>query len=316
MRLFIGDKNLSSWSLRPWLLMKHAGIPFEEHVMLFDRPDWRTAMGALSPSGRVPVLHDGALVIGDSLAIAEYLAERHPGLWPADSSVRAVARSISSEMHAGFPHLRRDLSMDVTARIPKRPFATETRVEVERILAIWATALVGGGPFLFGAFSIADAMFAPVVFRFRTYGVEITNAPAREWAERMLALPSMKEWEAGAAAEVVARVPDIPSPTSASHAYAVIFTSSLKPHQEYERMALEMEELAALQPGYLGFESARNPDGVGISVSYWSSLEAIRQWKDFAAHRDAQARGQNDFYERYEVRVCSVDRGYTFTARS
>lgn len=314
MQLVIGDKNLSSWSMRPWLLMKQAGIAFDEKVMLFHEANWRNEIIGVSPSRRVPVLIDGDLSIWDSLAIAEYLAEKKPELWPRDAKKRARARAVSAEMHSGFPNMRRDLSMDVTARHPKKTFAAETAQEIARVHEIWAAA---EGPFLFGDFSVADAMYAPVVWRFRTYGVSIDDAKARAWYEHMLALPSMKAWEADAIEEVK-NAPKGHDPTSAQHAYAVIFTSQRKAHsdEEYGATAERMEELAKKQPGYLGIESARNTDGFGITVSYWSSLEAIKGWKDVAEHQAAQARGRELFYERYEVRVCSVERGYKFPARS
>lgn len=323
MLLVLGNKNLSSWSLRPWLLLRHAGVAFTERVMPFEAEGWRDAITALSPTRRVPVLHHGDLVVWDSLAISEYVADAFPeaGLWPSDRAARAVARSVSAEMHSGFPNMRRDLSMDVVARHPRRPFSRETEDEVARVRAIWAECR---GPFLFGRFSVADAMFAPVVWRFRTYGIELDGA-ARDYQETMLALPPMREWEQAAMAEVEAlaaaaaaraaagstRPPDA---RSAQHCFAVIFSSKRTKElaEVYAEAAQAMEELAAKQPGFLGFESARGPDGFGITVSYWDSLEAIRQWKDVPAHAAVQAQGKQSFYERYEVRVCTVERGYKF----
>lgn len=315
MKLVIGDKNLSSWSMRPWLLMKQAGISFEEQVMLFDRPEWRSEIVALSPSRRVPALHDGDLVLWDSLAICEFIAEQRPELWPRDARVRAVARAVSAEMHAGFANMRDDLSMDVTAREPTGGLSTETAADVARVKQIWSESLArSGGPFLFGDFSVADAMYAPVVWRFRTYGISIEDPRARAWYEHMLDLPAMREWEGGAIAEVAGAKPKMPSPNSATHTFAVIFSSQRTDHDgdDYEETAARMEELASRQPGYLGIESARNPDGFGITVSYWGSLAAVKAWRDVAEHAAAQARGRKDFYERYEVRVCTVERGYKF----
>ena len=321
--LVIGNKNLSSWSLRPWLLLRHAGVKFAERVMPFEAEGWRDAIAALSPTRRVPVLHHGELVVWDSLAICEYVADAFPeaGLWPSERAVRAVARSVSAEMHSGFPSLRRDLSMDVVARHPRRPFSRETEDDLARVEAIWAACQ---GPFLFGRFSIADAMFAPVVWRFRTYGIELDGA-ARDYQETMLALPAMREWEQAAMAEVEAlavaagaraeagatRPPDA---RSAQHCFAVIFSSQRTKErpEAYAAAAKAMEELAAKQPGFLGIESARDPDGFGITVSYWDSLEAIRNWKDVPAHAAVQAKAKQSFYERYEVRVCAVERGYKF----
>lgn len=316
MRLIVGDKDLSSWSLRPWLAMRHTGIPFDEQVMLFEQEDFRDAIAAVSPSRRVPVLHDGDLVVWDSLAICEHVAERFPEarLWPSDPRERSLARAVSSEMHAGFTSLRADLPFDVTARVPRRALSVETEAEVRRIQEIWARAK---GPFLFGDFSIADAMFAPVVFRFRTYDVPIDDPVARAFHERMLALPAMREWERAAEAEVdrrrAAARPPTPPPRSAQDVYAVVFSSQLRgAPAAYDATAARMVELAREQPGYLGIESVRGADGFGITVSYWSSLEAIRRWKDHPEHQRAQRDGRSSFYSRYDLRVCRVDRAYRF----
>jgi glutathione S-transferase len=329
LRLIVGNKNLSSWSLRPWVLLTHAGIPFDEEVRLFETDRWRETIGDVSPSGRVPVLLDGDLAVWESIAIAEYVADRFPekALWPRDRVARAHARAVSAEMHAGFPHMRRDLSMDVAARYPRRRLAAETERDVRRVQAIWsdcrarATGRGAEGPFLFGAFSIADAMFAPVVFRFRGYDVPfpVEHAAARAYQETMLALPAMQAWERDARAEVDEASSRghghrLASPTSAQHVYAVIFSSKRRSghDEEYERVAASMEELARRQPGFLAVETARGADGLGITVSYWDSLEAIRAWKSEPEHLAAQARGKTEFYERYEIRVASVERGYRF----
>ena len=308
--LFIGNKNLSSWSLRPWLVLRHAGMPFEERMLRFEEPGWRTSIREISPTCTVPVLHDGDLVIGDSLAICEYLAEERPELWPADRVLRARARAVAAEMHSGFTSLRRDLPMDVSARVPHAARSAETEQAIARVLAIWNARL---GPFLFGEFSIADAMFAPVVFRFRTYDVPLSGAAAG-YAATMLALPGMQEWAAAAALET--RPAGAPDPTSAEHCWAVIFTSQLGTGErvaDYGPTTMAMEELAAKQPGYLGMESARGEDGLGITVSYWGSLAAISSWKSVAEHRVAQERGRSSFYDRYEVRICNVERSYRFS---
>lgn len=206
--LVIGDKNLSSWSLRAWLLMKHAEIPFIEEKIRLRQPDMQDAIKAHSPSGLVPALKTPDGVIWDSLAIAEFLNESHPAaqLWPPDRRARAVARSVSAEMHAGFANLRATMPLDFVNRIVGRtPVAAAAR-EIERIVHIWTECretFGGGGPFLFGRFSIADAMYAPLVSRFRTYGVEIAGL-AKDYADMLWALPAMREWEAGAAHEVEA----------------------------------------------------------------------------------------------------------------
>jgi glutathione S-transferase len=203
--LVIGNKNYSSWSMRPWLVLRQAGIPFEEVRIPLYRPEAAVELAAWSPSGKVPALHDGAVRVWDSLAICEYLAERFPDkqLWPADASARAVARSISAEMHAGFGALREHMSMNIRARYPGRGRTPECLADIERILEIWADCRArfgGGGDFLFGHFGIADAMFAPVVLRFRTYGVALEGA-ARDYAEAVLALPTLQAWVADAETE-------------------------------------------------------------------------------------------------------------------
>jgi heme-degrading monooxygenase HmoA len=227
--------------------------------------------------------------------------------------------------------MRRDMSMDVAARFPARAMSRETEEDVTRVQAIWtecrarAASIEGeeAGPFLFGRFSIADAMFAPVVWRFRTYGVAL-SVGARDYYETMLDLPSMKAWERDAIAEAkalaeagaaaAAQPNRTPDPRSAKHCFAVIFSNQRKRggDEAYEAAAAAMVELAARQPGFLGIESARGTDGFGITVSYWDSLEAIRQWKDEPSHAAVQAEGKKSFYERYELRVCNVERGYKF----
>ena len=188
MLLVIGNKNYSSWSLRPWLAMKVLGLAFDEKRIPLDTPGTKQEILRYSPAGKVPCLVDGSLAIWDSLAILEYLAERHPQLWPADAAERARARSISAEMHSGFANLRNHMGLNVRRRYPGRGRTPEVLEEIKRIDAIWSQAK---GPFLFGAFGAADAMYAPVVLRFRTYEVRVSN---REYAEAMLALPAMREW--------------------------------------------------------------------------------------------------------------------------
>lgn len=201
--LLIGEKNNSSWSLRPWLVLTEAGLPFDEQVVSL-RPDaGKAARFAGLPAGRVPCLaHDG-LVVWDSLAICEYLAERHPGLWPAEAAARAWARSICAEMHAGFQALRGEMSMDVRARRPQRRRSPALLADIARVERLWTETRArfgAGGPLLFGGFTIADAFYAPVAFRFRTYGVAPGGA-AGEYLAALLALPGMRAWERAAADE-------------------------------------------------------------------------------------------------------------------
>lgn len=201
-RLYIANKNYSSWSLRPWLLMRERAIPFEEQRVVFgDEPAWR-AFRAISPSGKVPCLVDGATIVWDSLAITEYLAERHAGVWPAEPAARAFARSAAAEMHSGFAELRNRCSMScgIRARLHESPPAL--RGDVDRINALWNDGLDRfGGPFLAGsAFGAVDAFFAPVAFRVQSYGLALDAAGAA-YAARLLALPAMRAWYADALAE-------------------------------------------------------------------------------------------------------------------
>jgi glutathione S-transferase len=188
MLLVIGNKNYSSWSLRPWLAMKVHGIPFDEKRIPLYAAGSKEEIARYSPAGKVPILKDGATVLWESLAILEHLAERYPRLWPRDAAERARARSLAAEMHAGFAKLREHMSMNVRKRYPGKGRTPEVLADVARITAIWAAAK---GPFLFGDFSAADAMYAPVVLRFRTYAVE---GPNPKYMDAMLALPAMREW--------------------------------------------------------------------------------------------------------------------------
>jgi glutathione S-transferase len=203
--LVIGNKNYSSWSLRPWLLMKHSGIPFEEVRVPLYIAGYKETLRKYTPSGKVPVLVDGGFTVWDSLAIAEYLAERYPErqLWPADSTQRAVARSISAEMHSGFAPLRSKMSMNCRGSFPGVGRTVEVAADIERIQRIWTDCrdrFGAIGPYLFGTFTIADAMYAPVILRFKTYAVQLTAA-ARLYADAILALPALQEWIEAAKAE-------------------------------------------------------------------------------------------------------------------
>jgi glutathione S-transferase len=198
--LVIGNKNYSSWSLRPWLALKFLDLDFEEKRIALDRPDTKQEILKHNPAGKVPCLIDGTTTVWDSLAILEYLAERHPRLWPAQAGERARARAVSSEMHSGFPNVRSHMPMNVRNRFPGKGRTAEVDVEIERIEAIWEAAKK---PFLFGAFSAADAMFAPVVLRFRTYEPPLPPA-CRAYMEAVLGLPAMREWIAAAGREAEA----------------------------------------------------------------------------------------------------------------
>jgi glutathione S-transferase len=200
--LYLGNKNYSSWSLRGWLAVKLAGIPFEERMVALSgaaHPEWRS----FSPTARVPVLHDGDVVVWDSLAIAEYLAERRPGMWAADATARAWSRSIAAEMHSGMGALRNEMTMCIREHIDVRPWSPDLAANVARVLEIWNEGrrrFGADGPFLAGDFTLADAFYAPVAFRFRTYGV-VAEGPAAGYLAALLAHPWLREWEAAALAE-------------------------------------------------------------------------------------------------------------------
>jgi glutathione S-transferase len=206
LKLLIGNKNYSSWSLRPWLAMKVAGIGFEETLIALDAPDFTARVTALSGGARrVPVLIDGDTRVWESLAILEYLAERFPqaGLWPAQQRARAHARAIAAEMHAGFAPLRRHLPMNVRRPVMARALDAAAAADAARIEAIWNSCRAqfgAGGPFLYGAFGAADAMYAPVVWRFHTYAVEVSPAVAA-YMRAVLALPASIEWREAARRE-------------------------------------------------------------------------------------------------------------------
>ncbi len=197
LELVIGDKNLSSWSMRPWLVLKKSGLPHKETQILLDRPNTAREIQKHSPSGKVPVLHHGKTTVWDSLAIAEYLAELAPEaqLWPRQASQRAVARSYVAEMHSGFSSLRSQLSMDIQLRIQIRHLTSGTISDIERILELWQLALkASGGPFLFGNFGIVDAFYAPVVMRFVSYGIKIKNKQVLKYLEKIQNDNDVADW--------------------------------------------------------------------------------------------------------------------------
>ena len=205
--LIIGDKNFSSWSLRPWIALKHFEIPFAEERVRLRQLESKAEILRHSPSGKVPALKDGDRVVWDSLAILDYLAEKHPekSFWPKDEAARAEARSVSAEMHSGFATLRNEMPMDLLSRLPSPPIGKALEADIRRIVAIWQRCRGrhgAKGPFLFGSFCNADAMFAPVATRFRTYGVDLSNfgddGTAQTYADTILALPAMAEWTGGA----------------------------------------------------------------------------------------------------------------------
>jgi glutathione S-transferase len=200
--LYIGNKNYSSWSLRPWVLMRALSIPFTERLMQFAPGSSWSKFRSFSPNGRVPCLHDGRTVVWDSLAIVEYLAERHPGVWPADASMRAWARCAASEMHSGFTELRGRCSMTCGVRLKLKEIGTALRADIARIDELWTEGVARfGGPYLAGArFTAVDAFFAPVVFRAQSYDLPLSPT-ARAYADHMLAEQAMRDWYAAAIAE-------------------------------------------------------------------------------------------------------------------
>lgn len=205
MKLVIGNKNYSSWSLRPWLLLEHFAVPYEEVRIALYRPESRAEILRYSPSGHVPVLIDGPVTVWDSLAISEYVAETASarGAWPAERPRRALARSIAAEMHSGFAVLRHAMPMNVRARERRVVMTPELADDIARVQAIWRScreSSAGDGPWLFGSFSIADAMFGPVAYRFQTYGVAC-DGPVAAYLRALLDHPAMRRWAAAAEVE-------------------------------------------------------------------------------------------------------------------
>jgi glutathione S-transferase len=203
--LLIGNKNYSSWSLRPWIAMKVAGITFEERLVPLNAADFKERIANVSATGKVPALADRDTRVWESLAILEYLAEKFPQarLWPQDAAARAHARAIAAEMHAGFTALRHHFPMNVRRPIKPREPIAEAQNDIRRIEALWTDCrkrFGGGGPFLFGAFGAADAMYAPVVSRFQTYAIA-PGPPARAYMDAVLSLPAWAEWRAAAEKE-------------------------------------------------------------------------------------------------------------------
>lgn len=199
--LYIANKNYSSWSLRPWVLMRQLGLPFEEKLRPFG-DGAGLAFGDVSPSGRFPCLVDGDTVVWDSLAITEYLAEDHPQVWPADRTARAFARSAAAEMHSSFSHLRNICGMNVGIRVELADIPAGLAADIARLDALWSDGLARfGGPFLAGdQFTAVDAFFCPVAFRVQIYDLQL-SPPAADYARRLLALPAMRDWYEAALTE-------------------------------------------------------------------------------------------------------------------
>ncbi|MBY0382201.1 MAG: glutathione S-transferase family protein [Xanthobacteraceae bacterium] len=206
--LYIGNKNYSSWSMRPWVAMKAAGIPFEEVVIpLYTGAQDKQRILDVTPSGKVPALVDGDVAVWDSIAIIEYLAEKFPvaGLWPRDAAARAHARAISAEMHGGFGPLRKECGMNIHRPIRAKELSEDAKDNIARVQEIWIDCRKrygADGPFLFGAFSAADAMYAPVVHRLRTYAIDV-KPEVRVYMDAMWSHPAFAEWTAGGLAETL-----------------------------------------------------------------------------------------------------------------
>lgn len=207
MHIYIGNKTYSSWSMRPWLVLKAFDIPFDETVIRLEEPDFKERVMRISPAGKVPVLVDGDRMVWETLSIIEYLAEKYPEreIWPGEASARAHARSVASEMHAGFGALRSACSMNLGRRFGKRDRGSDVEADVQRIESLWREALMwfsrtGDGPFLYGAFTAADAMYAPVVSRLDGYGFEVA-AVTRSYMDAVQSHPAYVAWREAALAE-------------------------------------------------------------------------------------------------------------------
>ncbi|KQT51420.1 hypothetical protein ASG47_00505 [Devosia sp. Leaf420] len=198
MKLLVGNRNYSTWSLRPWLVLRHFDLPFEDEVLMLSGPRWRETLAERSPTGKVPVLIDGDLALPETLAIIEYLADAFPEkpIWPADRRDRALARAAASEMHAGFSQLRTHAPMNLRASHPGKVDLDSVRKDLHRVEQLWGDLLGrSGGPFLFGEFTAADAMFAPLATRLRTYDLPASDTAAK-YVEAIYALPAFQEWRA------------------------------------------------------------------------------------------------------------------------
>jgi glutathione S-transferase len=328
LELFLVDKNDTSWSLRPWLLLVHHGIPFTETSFVAADTETPARIRAVSPTGRVPVLRVGARLVWESLAIVETLAELHPGLpiWPRDQGRRMHARSIAAEMHAGFSELRRHCPMNLAlrTRVVLDPARRAELARFENMVETARAEASGDGPFLFGEFSAADAMLAPVATRIVSYGLEV-GAVTRAWVDAIYVLPALQRWEREAAAEREVRPlaehigqrsqRSVDQRIVAGPSYAVIFASQRASEtSDYGAAAERMEALARTMPGYQGHASARGADGFGITVSYWDSLEHIAAFRAHAEHAVVQRAGRARYYDDYDLRVARVERHVGFDA--
>jgi glutathione S-transferase len=326
LELFIVDKNDTSWSLRPWLVLTHFGIPFKETSFVAADPETVAKIRAISPTGRVPVLRVDGRAIWESLAIVETLAELHPerAIWPRDPGQRQHARAVAAEMHAGFFELRRHCTMNLAlrTRVALDPARRAELDRFERLVETARTDATEHGPYLFGAFSAADAMLAPVATRIVSYGLDVGRV-TRTWVDAIFALPAFQRWADEAAAECRVRPPaahigaplagDLEHRIPPGPCYAVIFSNQhAGEHADYGSVAERMVELAKTMPGYLGHASARGTDGFGITVSYWDSRQNIANFRANLEHAAAQRAGRERFYASFDLRVARVERHLTF----
>jgi glutathione S-transferase len=329
LELFLVDKNDTSWSMRPWLVLTHFGIPFAETSFVAADPETPQRIASVSPTGRVPVLRVGSRLVWESLAIIETLADLNPtfAIWPRDAALRMHARSIASEMHAGFSELRRYCTMNLALRT-RTELDAARRVELDRFEKMVETARAEAhdGPYLFGEFCAADAMLAPIATRIVSYGLDV-GPVTRAWLEAIYALPAFRRWEADAEREREQRpvAAQIGKPFSGTHqervpegpCYAVIFANQrAREAADYAEVADRMVELAERANGYLGHVSARGNDGFGITVSYWASLADIAQFRAHGEHALAQAAGRERYYAEYDLRVARVERHTRFSANT
>jgi glutathione S-transferase len=302
-------------------LLAHHGIPFTETSFVAADPETPAKIKALSPTGQVPALRIGTELLWESLAIIETLQELYPKLpiWPRSPSARRHARAIAAEMHAGFFELRRHCTMNIAlrTRVQLDPARRRELDRFERMVE-GARQTSPQGPFLFGEFSAADAMLAPVATRIRSYGLEV-GAVTQAWMNAIFALPAFLRWEDEAAVElqtrpvarsigvrfggdIQSRIPDAPC-------YAVIFSNQRSTGEDdYAAMGAEMDALAKTMPGYLDHEGARGEDGFGITVSYWSSLDAIANFRAQIRHLQVQRAGRERYYQAYDLRVARIER--------
>jgi glutathione S-transferase len=325
LELFLVDKNDTSWSLRPWLVLSHFGIPFTETSFVAADPQTPGRIAQVSPTGCVPVLRVGSRLVWESLAIIETLADLHPEhpIWPSDAGLRMHARSLASEMHAGFPELRRYCTMNLALRT--RVVLDAARgAELSRFERMVENARreAKAGAYLFGEFCAADAMLAPVATRIVSYGLPV-GPETRAWIDAIYALPAFARWEAEAAREraqrpVAERIGKVFMGTHQERVlpgpcYAVIFASQLaNESSDYQEAAERMVQLAQQANGYLGHVSARGSDGFGITVSYWASLADIATFRAHGEHRLVQEVGRERFYTEYDLRVARVERHTSF----